>query len=155
MVRISVKKPDERFWKPVPIADFHDVEELTRDKTDVKRVSSNERIKFTILGQPYSKANRRRFVRAGLIIKSREAMAYVEYAALQLPRLRAPLEGPLGISAVIYYASRRPDLDPSLLFDVLQGRMIVNDRQLEEQHLYKKIDKSNPRSEIEIWRLIQ
>ena len=65
-----------------------------------------------------------------------------------------PLEGRLAIEATIYYASRRPDLDASLIFDILQkAGVYLNDRQLEEQHLFKCFDKENPRSEITVWRL--
>jgi Holliday junction resolvase RusA-like endonuclease len=48
----------------------------------------------------------------------------------------------------IHYASRRPDLDESLILDLLQGVAYVNDRQVKEKHIYWGLDKENPRAEI-------
>jgi Holliday junction resolvase RusA-like endonuclease len=48
----------------------------------------------------------------------------------------------------IYYASQRPDLDESLILDLLQGILYKNDRQVRERHVYHFIDKLNPRTEI-------
>ena len=52
------------------------------------------------------------------------------------------------ITMTIYYASRRPDLDESLILDLLQGVVYVNDRQVKEKHIYWGLDKENPRTEI-------
>lgn len=49
---------------------------------------------------------------------------------------------------VIYYASRRPDLDESLILDLMQDRVYENDRQVKERHTYWRLDPENPRSEI-------
>ena len=111
----------------------------------------------TILGEPASKANSRRIVTVGRgrhaqrrVIKSEKALGWVATARAQIARQRpaALLEGRLRFEAVIYYRSERPDLDASLLLDVLQGVVFRNDRQCREQHLYHAIDKANPRSEI-------
>lgn len=48
----------------------------------------------------------------------------------------------------IWYASRRPDLDETLILDLLQGCIYVNDRQVKERHCYWHLDKENPRAEI-------
>lgn len=48
----------------------------------------------------------------------------------------------------IFYASRRPDLDESLILDLLQGLVYVNDRQVKERHTYWGLDPENPRAEI-------
>ena len=79
-------------------------------------------------------------------IKSERALAYAEDAHLQAPRLM--LEGDLSFTATIYYASRRPDLDASVLLDALQGKAYKNDRQVREIHLIHGLDKDNPRAEI-------
>lgn len=118
-------------------------------------------IKFTILGEPASKANSRQAVprksKAGKVfvafIKSDKAQEYSRTALLQIPKLPELMQGPLAIECKIYYASERPDLDPSLIFDLLQGRVLINDRQLREHHLYHRIDKQNPRAEIRIWSI--
>ena len=52
------------------------------------------------------------------------------------------------MTAHLYYASRRPDLDPSLILDALQGRVYRNDRAVREMHLYHRLDRENPRAEI-------
>ena len=69
----------------------------------------------------------------------------------------------------IFYASERPDLDESIVLDVLQDRysrtipinpivpsrrvlvqsgVYRNDRQVREKHVYHAIDKKNPRTEV-------
>ena len=106
-----------------------------------------------ILGEPASKANSRRIVRFGShvrVIKSEKALAFVEAVARQIRELPAQdqLLEPIRMTAHIYYASRRPDLDPSLILDALQGRVYRNDRAVREMHLYPHLDRENPRSEI-------
>jgi len=85
-------------------------------------------------------------------IKSAKAMSYKASAQAQVARLK-PLDGDLWIEAHIFYASRRPDLDPSIIWDALQGHAYHNDRQLKEQHLFWGLDKENPRAEISIGRI--
>lgn len=129
------------------------------------------KIEFTILGQPYSKANSRKLTTSRLslkpvIIKSAEALSYWHSATLQLATLRPiePLQGQLRITIRIYYTSERPDLDESLILDIMQSRwtgkgkkrrvcwpgVYVNDRQIREKHIYWGIDQERPRSEISI-----
>jgi|TARA_R100001163_G_C5051980_1_gene188697 Holliday junction resolvase RusA-like endonuclease len=48
----------------------------------------------------------------------------------------------------VFYGSRRPDLDISLLLDSAQNYLFKNDRQVKEQHLFWRLDRENPRSEI-------
>lgn len=106
-------------------------------------------VSFVIYGEPASKANSRRWT-GKFFIKSEKALNYADAFAKQCPVLDPLLEGDLRITITIYYASRRPDLDPSLIFDLLQGRILVNDRQLREQHIYWGLDKTNPRAEITV-----
>jgi Holliday junction resolvase RusA-like endonuclease len=107
----------------------------------------------TILGEPASKANSRRIVRLGSklrVIKSAKGLKYVEEVARQVPELpeERQLRAPIRMTAHIYYASRRPDLDPSLILDALQGRVYRNDRAVREMHLYHHLDRETPRAEI-------
>jgi Holliday junction resolvase RusA-like endonuclease len=104
---------------------------------------------FLIYGEPASKANSRRWT-GKLFIKSSKALAYSKAFLDQAKPLARLLEGDLRITVKIWYASRRPDLDASLIFDLLQGIAYQNDRQLREQHLYWSLDKENPRAEITI-----
>lgn len=113
--------------------------------------------RFTIFGEPASKANSRRLVSIGgrpRFIKSAKALSYIESARIQLRAAHIkPVAGDARIDIRIFYASRRPDLDPSLILDVLQGFAYENDRQVREMHLYWGLDKANPRAEIDLWPL--
>ena len=114
------------------------------------------------------------------LIKSGKAREYEKSASLQIPAAaRQMLIGPLRVTARLFYASERPDLDESLLLDILaakykrlKGRLIKvdqgnyaygegervlasrgvyeNDRQVREKHVFHFIDRVNPRAEIEI-----
>jgi Holliday junction resolvase RusA-like endonuclease len=128
------------------------------------------RVRFTILGEPASKANRRRLVRIKgkpAFIKSEKALAYELAAALQIPQSACVMfTEPVRVTMRIYYATERPDLDESVVLDVLQARfstskdgarrfcvragVYVNDRQVREKHIYHAIDRKNPRAEIEV-----
>lgn len=110
-------------------------------------------VSYTILGEPASKANSRKLVRFGnrpASIRSDKARAYADAVAMQVPILDPLMEGELRVECTIYYASQRPDLDPSIIWDALQGRVYKNDRQLREQHLFHEIDRHRPRAEITI-----
>ena len=127
-------------------------------------------IRLVILGQACSKANSRQIVTIKgrpTPIKSKEALAYERDALRQIPpAARQRLEGPVRMTIRIWYASERPDLDESLILDVLQDRYATdkrsgarvlvqagvyrNDRQVRERHVYHGIDRTNPRAEIEI-----
>lgn len=104
-------------------------------------------VKFTVHGEPASKANSRRWT-GKFFIKSEKALKYSKSFKEQCPVLNPLMVGDLKITVRIYYASRRPDLDPSLIFDLMQDMIYLNDRQLKEQHIYWGLDKENPRSEI-------
>lgn len=97
-----------------------------------------------------SKANSRRFIRPGLIIKSKPAMEFVAAAEKVISTLPTLWEGPVALYADVFYKNRRPDLDVSLLMDVLQGRIYQNDRQVEEIVATKHWDKLDPRVEWEV-----
>lgn len=118
-------------------------------------------MRFVLLGQPCAKGNSRRILRAGrgptarpFLAKSAEANAMVKDYVMQLRAQRrgAPtLTGPVRLVATIYYGSRRPDLDESLVMDALEeAGVIANDRQIEEKVIAKRIDKDNPRTECEV-----
>jgi Holliday junction resolvase RusA-like endonuclease len=116
------------------------------------------RLTLTILGELASKANSRKLVMYGgkpRFIKSEKALGWERMALLQIPKDHCVgLTGPIRMTVTIYYASRRPDLDPSLLMDVLEHVGVYkNDRQIMEQHLYKKLDPLNPRVELVVEEL--
>ena len=112
-----------------------------------------DKVHVVIAGDCASKANSRQAVpRKGKdgkpfvgFIKGEKALNWLKAAEWQVKPLPALLDGDLKITMRIFYASRRPDLDPSLVFDFLQGRVYGNDRQLKEQHIYHGLDKERPR----------
>ncbi|CAG9258494.1 Crossover junction endodeoxyribonuclease RuvA [Paraburkholderia unamae] len=136
-------------------------------------------ISLVIRGEPASKANSREIVtrryrdEAGQVrtrpqsIKSDKARDYERAALLQIPAAcRVRLTGPVRVTIRIFYATERPDLDESVVLDVLQDRyakrdpkskkprelvqagIYRNDRQVRERHVYHAIDRANPRAEI-------
>jgi Holliday junction resolvase RusA-like endonuclease len=110
-------------------------------------------IRLTIYGEPASKANSRRVVRIGnrvASIKSEKALNYASMFKRQIPDGIVPIEGDVSVSMTIYYASRRPDLDESLILDLLQDAAYLNDRQVKEKHIFWGLDKENPRTIIEV-----
>ena len=113
----------------------------------------------TILGEPASKANSRRLVSIGgkpRIIKSKKALLYAKAFRLQCPR-REPLldAGGSRLLAVldIWYSSRRPDLDESLILDLMQDLAYKNDRSVRAKIVRWHLDKENPRTRIRILTL--
>lgn len=104
-----------------------------------------------IYGEPASKANSRRVVRIGSmsrLIKSAKALTYSEMFKAQARPIDPLITQDVRVTMHIFYASRRPDLDESLILDLLQGVVYVNDRQVKEKHIYWGLDKENPRTEI-------
>lgn len=108
-----------------------------------------------IMGEPCSKANSRKVAtfpnRKPLFIKSDKARNYERDALKQIRPPAAPIQDDVCLTATIYYASRRPDLDESLICDVLQkAGVIKNDRLIKEKHIYWALDPANPRAEVRI-----
>lgn len=133
-------------------------------------------MRLVILGEPASKANQRQLVsfpdgkggKRPALIKSSKARNYERDALRQIPpACRVQLQGPVKVTFRIFYASQRPDLDESVILDVLQDRysgkgearelvqrgVYLNDRQVREKHVYHAIDRANPRTEIEVEQL--
>jgi hypothetical protein len=108
---------------------------------------------FIIYGEPASKANSRRIVRFGkrlASIKSEKARNYEKIFEKQCPQLDILLEKDLKVELIIYYASRRPDLDESVILDCMQGKIYVNDRQVKQKFVYWGLDRSTPRTHIRV-----
>ena len=109
-----------------------------------------------IFGEPASKANSRRVVRYGgmsRLIKSAKALSYSDAFKQQCGKLATLMTGDLRVTLHIFYASRRPDLDESLILDLMQGLIYENDRQVKERHCYWGLDPDNPRAEIIIEKI--
>ena len=111
---------------------------------------------FTAMGEPASKSNSRRFVSHGgkpRFIKSKKALEFIQLFKMQIPTNIPPIGGDVKVTIKIYYASRRPDLDESVILDAMQGYCYENDRQVKEKHIIWGLDRENPRSEIKIEKL--
>lgn len=133
------------------------------------------KIAFTLFGEAASKANSRKIVQIGgrtRSIKSDKALGFEAMALRQIPpKARLRLDGPVSVTLRMFYATERPDLDESLVLDILQDRYVIgmqrtadgtiertrhllqhgvyqNDRQVREKHIYHGIDKQNPRVEV-------
>ena len=102
-------------------------------------------------GECVSKANSRRLVSVKgkpRFIKSSKAIAFVKDVQAQAKRIEPLLEGDLEANIKIYYSSRRPDLDASLVLAALEGLWYKNDRQFKRLVLEKYLDKKNPRVDV-------
>jgi hypothetical protein len=113
----------------------------------------NNDVSFWILGEPASKANSRRMVVIGKkprLIKSQKALDYCKTFAKQCPQLDDLIEDDIVVHLHIFYASRRPDLDESVILDEMQGKIYKNDRQVKVKHVYWHLDRDNPRSHVRI-----
>lgn len=104
-----------------------------------------------IFGEPASKANSRKIVRynnVSRLIKSAKALSYSEMFKQQCKPEPVLLTGDVRVTMRIFYASRRPDLDESLILDLMQNLIYKNDRQVKEKHIFWGLDKENPRTEM-------
>jgi len=116
---------------------------------------SSMTFEFTIHGEPASKANSRQIVhnpqtKRPMVIKSKKARNYLKDFEKQCPVCNPLLEGELAVTMTIHYASRRPDLDESLILDAMQGKIYANDRQVREKHIFHGLDKENPRTDVAV-----
>ena len=109
---------------------------------------------FIIFGEPASKANNRKLVTlAGrpAFIKSRKARDYVtEFQRQCRNQTTVMTDRDVRVELMIYYASRRPDLDESVILDAMQGIVYVNDRQVKQRMAYWGLDKDMPRAVIRV-----
>lgn len=136
------------------------------------------RIDFTILGELASKSNSRKAAvlpgkngpRAAFI-KSAKALVFVKSAGFQIPTYaQQRLSGTVKVTGIVYYETWQPDLDETLLLDVLQDQwetvgagatkrkylsrpgVYVNDRQVVEKHFVRGFWQVGdiPRAEIRV-----
>lgn len=123
--------------------------------------------RFTIPGEPAAKGNSREIVTFGGMSRLRKgdkALAFEAVAGLYVPQLPTPYDGDVAVHVSVYYASRRPDLDASLVYDALQNRkvgdgiekrVIVNDRQVRHKVEEAFVDKARPRIEVAVYKATQ
>ena len=108
-------------------------------------------IQLVVYGEPASKSNSRMLVHLNgrpAFIKSAKARGYERDFKLQCKKIDPLMSGDVRVDIIIYYATRRPDLDESVILDSMQGFIYENDRQVKEKHIFHRLDKANPRAEI-------
>ena len=109
---------------------------------------------FIIHGEPASKSNSRKLVTIKgrpAFIKSDKARKYVKQFEEQCPQMGDSMFiDDVEVEMTVFYASRRPDLDESVILDCMQGFIYKNDRQVKRKIITWGLDKENPRSEITV-----
>ena len=123
------------------------------NRLEKRKSIDNDPCIISILGEPASKANSRRFVTIGgkpRFIKSKKALDYTKNFKSQCPTRKELFEEDVFVAIKIYYASRRPDLDESLILDLLQGKVFKNDRSIKSKYVEHGLDKEHPHSVIVI-----
>lgn len=87
-------------------------------------------------------------------IKSEKALSYVRSFKKQTQGQGEVWKDDVRVIMHIYYASRRPDLDESVILDCLQGVAYENDRQVKEKHIFWGLDRDNPRAQITVEKIM-
>ena len=126
---------------------------MNTKSNNITTIDELQSISLNIFGEPASKANSRKLVHYGgmsRLIKSDKALSYSEAFKLQAKPLQTLMTGDVKVTMVIHYASRRPDLDESLILDLLQGVVYENDRQVKIKHIYWALDPNNPRTYLSL-----
>lgn len=112
-----------------------------------------EPYEITVLGEPASKSNSRRAVTIHgrpAFIKSKKAMVYSSGFRDQVPFLDELFLERLHMDIDIFYCNERSDIDETLILDLLQDRVYLNDRQVRSRRARWNVDKYNPRSIIRL-----
>ena len=113
-------------------------------------------IKLTLPLPPSSNRYWRSIVNNGRlrVLKSKEAREFRERCGwIAKAQVKRKLSGPVALSLMVYFPDRRGDLDnrTKQLFDALQGTVYENDSQVVHYEVTRKIDKENPRVEVEVF----
>lgn len=111
-----------------------------------------------IEGEPASKSNSRQLVKIGrrlIPIKSKKALAYQKCFATTAPKIDPLIEGDVMLFCHVFYASYRPDLDESLIMDCLEGVAYKNDRQIKAKVILHGVDKSRPRIQVKVGKIVE
>jgi Holliday junction resolvase RusA-like endonuclease len=101
-------------------------------------VGRAEPFSFWIDGAPFSKANSRRIVKMGsriASIKSEKALDFSVDFVRQCPTLSPLFTEDVHLDLDIYYPDRRRDLDESLVLDLMQRMIYLNDRQVRSRRV--------------------
>jgi Holliday junction resolvase RusA-like endonuclease len=114
-------------------------------------VGRTEPFTFWIDGSPYSKANSRRLVNIKTktgsrlrSIKSENALNFSNDFLRQCPVLSPLFIDDVHLDLDIYYPDRRRDLDESLVLDLMQGTIYLNDRSVKSRRVRWGLSKDKP-----------
>jgi Holliday junction resolvase RusA-like endonuclease len=110
-----------------------------------------------IESEPASKSNSRRlvyFAGRSRVIKSAKALGFERHIRQHIKPIDPLLQGDLLIVMQIFYQTRRPDLDESLILDALQGIAYTNDRQIKQKLIFWGLDKVRPRAHVRIYPVV-
>lgn len=127
--------------------------------------------RFVIPGEPAAKGNSREIVKIAGQVRLRKgdkALAFEAIAGAAVPKLTEPYEGDVAVYVRVFYRTRNPDLDASLVYDalqtrkikvgdgfVLERRLIANDRQVRQKIEEGFVDKARPRVEVAVYKAVQ
>ena len=141
------------------VGKFHSKESITISQL-MAIVNSDIKWEYEAIvpGETASKSNARQLVRIGrrfVPIKSKKALAYKDCFERLAPTIDPLMDGDVLLFCHIFYATRRPDLDESLIMDCLEGRAYKNDRQIKAKIILHGLDRESPRAEIKIARIAQ
>ena len=103
---------------------------------------------FVIEGEPASKSNARQLVliKGRMVpIKSKKALAYGKMFEQQCPTRKEIFTEDLIVCMKIFYKTRRPDLDESLILDLMEGKIYKNDRSIKLKYIEHGLDRECPR----------
>tara|TARA_R100001129_G_scaffold54595_2_gene37534 strand:+ start:1866 stop:2453 length:588 start_codon:yes stop_codon:yes gene_type:complete len=106
---------------------------------------------ITVYGEPASKANSRRLVMMGgkpRFIKSKKALGYSSSFNKQINSRKELIDNDVCVAIKVFYKTRRPDLDESLILDLMEEKIYKNDRQVKIKYIEHGLDKENPRAVI-------
>jgi len=121
---------------------------MIAERQDLRKGLDSDLCELMIVGEPASKSNSRRLVSIKgrpAFIKSKKAIDYSKNFTLQCPTYDTLYEEDLAIALKIFYQSKRPDLDESLILDLLQGKVYKNDRSIKLKYVEWGLDRQSPR----------
>lgn len=103
-------------------------------------------------------ANRYWRIYRGRAVKAEAARAYVAEVAVVCHQAGVePLTGAVSVRVIIYFDSRRGDLDNRLkiLLDALNGLAWLDDAQIVELYARRELDRRNPRVELTVTEFVK
>jgi Holliday junction resolvase RusA-like endonuclease len=124
---------------------------MVASRQPLRKALDGDMSAFVIQGEPCSKANSRRLVliKGRIVpIKSKKALEYSKMFSQQCLTKKEVFTEDLIVCMKIFYKTRRPDLDESLILDLMQGNIYKNDRSIKLKYIEHGLDKESPKTLI-------